>query len=74
MDVSLEQAIEIHARVLMHRLECEAPAKARERAADLQRVGDKEGHDVWLSVASAAERLLSEGGMALRPAKSELRQ
>ncbi len=74
MDISLEQAIEIHARVLMHRLDCEAPAKARERAADLQRVGDKEGRNVWLSVADAAERLLGEGRTPPRSAKTELIQ
>lgn len=60
MNISLEQAIEIHARVLMHRLDEEAPAKARERAEDMLRAGDNEGRDVWLLVATVAERLLNE--------------
>ncbi|HEY8262459.1 MAG TPA: hypothetical protein VIG55_14705 [Methylosinus sp.] len=60
MEISLEQAVEIHARVLTHRLDREAPAKARERALGLQRAGDDEGHGVWLQVAETAERLLGE--------------
>lgn len=74
MDVSLEQAIEIHARVLMHRLDYEAPARARERAADLQRAGDSEGRNVWLLVAEVAERLLGEGDRGSYSAKIELNQ
>ncbi|ATQ66625.1 MULTISPECIES: hypothetical protein [Methylosinus] len=58
MEISLEQAVEIHARVLTHRLAGKAPSKARERALDLQRAGDDEGHEVWLKVADSAERLL----------------
>jgi hypothetical protein len=58
MEISLEEAVEIHARVLTHRLDGEAPAKARERAFDLQQVGDAEGRDVWMRVAAEAERLL----------------
>lgn len=72
MDISLEQAVEIHARVLAHRLDSEAPAKARERAVDLQRVGDDEGHSVWLWVADTAERLLDEA--ATQSAKTPLNQ
>jgi hypothetical protein len=60
MEISLDEAVEIHARVLTHRLDREAPAKARERALDLQHVGDDEGHGVWLQVAETAERLLGD--------------
>jgi hypothetical protein len=60
MEISLEQAVEIHARVLTHRLDREAPAKARERALGLRRAGDDEGHGVWLQVAETAERLLGD--------------
>jgi hypothetical protein len=62
MDVSLEQAVEIHARVLTHRLDRDAPAKARERALDLRHAGDDEGHDIWQRVADIAERLLDDEG------------
>ncbi|MBY6240152.1 hypothetical protein [Methylosinus sp. Sm6] len=68
MEVSLDQAVEIHARVLTHRLAREAPAKAREHAMDLQRAGDDEGHEVWLKVAHTAERLL--GGEAASTAEA----
>ena len=60
MDISLDQAIEIHAEVLRRRHEREAPARARERAIALQYVGDHDGHAVWLKVADRAERLLSK--------------
>lgn len=60
MEISLEQAVEIHARVLTHRLDREAPAKARERALDLRFAGDEEGHGVWVRVAETAERMLDE--------------
>ena len=58
MNISLDQAIEIHARVLMHRLNNKAPFCARRRAVALRQLGDEEGHTVWLSVAKTAERLL----------------
>jgi hypothetical protein len=61
MNVSLEQAIEIHARALSRRLKSDAPANARERAAQLKEKGDHEGHLVWLNVAETSERLLSAG-------------
>ena len=58
MNISLDQAIEIHARVLMHRLNNKAPFCARRRAVALRELGDNEGYAVWLSVAKIAERLL----------------
>ncbi|MBU3886982.1 hypothetical protein FM996_12645 [Methylosinus sporium] len=60
MEISLEQAVEIHARALTHRLLGEAPSNARERATDFQKTGDSEGCVVWLRVAECAERLLRE--------------
>jgi len=60
MEISLDQAVEIHARALTRRLQGDAPFNARERAADLERVGDNEGHGVWIRVAETAERLLGE--------------
>jgi len=61
MNVSLEEAIEIHARALSRRLKSDAPANARERAELLRDKGDHEGHGIWLSVAEASERLLCQG-------------
>jgi hypothetical protein len=52
--VSLEQAIEIHAKALVSRHKHAAPVKAREHACLLKANGDHEGHDVWLRVAKAA--------------------
>jgi hypothetical protein len=60
MNVSLEQAIEIYAEVLKRRHKRHAPRIAREHATSLNYFKDHEGHDVWLRVAEAAERLLEE--------------
>ncbi len=60
MQISFEEALEIHARALTRRLGDKAPIDARQRAVDLKEAGDHEGHAVWLSVAETAERLLSE--------------
>jgi len=68
MEVSLDQAVEIHARALTRRLHGEAPVNARERAVDFQRAGDNEGHGVWMRVADTAERLLGEKSRAAEPA------
>ncbi len=53
-------SIEIHARVLKHRLDKEAPTYARQRALAFQNVGDSQGYTVWLLVAATAERLLED--------------
>jgi hypothetical protein len=60
MDVSLEQAIEIHAKVLKFRHKHLAPRIAREHARDLKYWNDHDGHDVWLRVADVAESLLKD--------------
>jgi len=60
MNISLDQAIEIYARVLMRRLNNKAPFCARRQAVALRQLGDDKGHAVWLSVAKTAERLLME--------------
>ena len=62
MNVSLEQAIEIHAKVLKHRHKHQAPRVAREQAKMLKTWSDHEGQDVWLRVAEIAEALLKETG------------
>ena len=60
MNVSLNQAIEIHAKVLAHRFGDRAPLLAQEKAHHCSASGDDEGHAVWLRVAAVAEMLLKE--------------
>ena len=50
MRVTLDQAIEIHAKTLKYRFGRRAPALANEKA-------NCEGHGVWRRVAAAAEAL-----------------
>ncbi len=61
MEVSLEQAIEIHARALNRRNGRSAPRKALEIANSYRAQGDHEGHRVWLRVGEIAEDLLKAG-------------
>jgi hypothetical protein len=58
--VSLEQAIEIHARALRYRFGKRAPLLARDKANRCFAIGDREGRVVWRRVAVAAEALLRE--------------
>ena len=60
MNISLDQAIEIHAEVLRRQHNRRAPDWAREWAVEMKSLGDHEGHAVWLRVAECAELLLSE--------------
>lgn len=60
MEISLEQAIEIHARALKKRHKHRAPQAAREHAETLRYANDHDGYAVWLSVAEVADRLLRE--------------
>ena len=60
MEVSLEQAIEIHARVLRRIHGQGAPFDARRRADQLAAAGDASGYQVWLDVAQAAEKLIDQ--------------
>jgi hypothetical protein len=55
MNVSLDQAIEIHAKVLRHRFGDQAPMLAQEKAGHCSASGDPEGEIVWLRVAAVAE-------------------
>ena len=59
MNVSLDQAIEIHAKALFRRRRANAPRWARDQAHRCQAVGDHEGHVVWLKVAATADTLLN---------------
>jgi hypothetical protein len=60
MNVSLDQASEIHAKVLRHRFGDRAPLLAYEKAADLSASGDQGGETVWLRVAAVAKTLLNK--------------
>ena len=53
MEVTLEQAIEIHARVLIKEFGSRAESIAIKNADDCGSGGDQEGFDVWMRVASA---------------------
>jgi hypothetical protein len=57
MNVSLTQAIEIHAKVLKYRFGNRAALLAEERALDCAAQGDDEGRAVWLRVAAVAGML-----------------
>jgi len=57
MEISLQQAIEIHAKALRAHRGPHAPSVARHRARQLADAGDHEGHEVWQKVAAVAETL-----------------
>ena len=59
MNVSLEQAIGIHARALASRAGKKSPTLARLRAQDLMNKGDLEGFRVWTLVSEQAAQLLA---------------
>ncbi len=59
MNVSLDQAIEMHAKALKHRNGRQAPHRARENARRCMESGDSEGQDVWLRVAATVDQLLT---------------
>jgi hypothetical protein len=66
MNVSLTQAIEIHARALKHRFGNRAGLMAQEKAHHCAARGDDEGHAVWQRVAVVAE-MLPEVKVNVRP-------
>ncbi len=57
MNVSLDQAIEIHARALKYRFSNRAALVAEEKAHHCAARGDDEGHVVWQRVATVAGTL-----------------
>ena len=57
MNVSLHQAIEIHARALKYRFGDRAALLAEEKAHQCAARGDAEGSAVWLQVAAVAGTL-----------------
>ena len=54
MNVTLDQAIEIHAKALKHRFGSRASRLAQEKAHNCAARGDDEGRAVWLRVAAVA--------------------
>ena len=57
MNVSLTEAIEIHAKALKHRFGNRAALLAEEKADHCAAEGDDEGYAVWRRVASVTEKL-----------------
>ena len=57
MDVSLNQAIDTHARVLKYWYGEKAPQKARARALECGTLGDFDGLQAWARVARLCEAL-----------------
>ena len=55
MQISLDQAIEIHARVLKYWHRDRSPQEARARALDCATAGDFEGFQAWAKVARLCE-------------------
>ena len=60
MNISLEQAIEIHAKALRVSHGRKAEHYARERAQSCQRHGDAEGDQVWNQVAEIVVQIERE--------------
>ncbi|MGA9824056.1 MAG: hypothetical protein WBQ53_04300 [Methylocystis sp.] len=69
MDISLDEAIHIHARALKGRAGGNSPMLARLRAGDLRDKGDLEGFRVWTRVGEQAELLLAAQSRAEREEK-----
>jgi len=57
MEVSLDQAIDIHARVLKYWYGDRVPHEARIKALECGTVGDFEGLQAWAKVAKTCEAL-----------------
>ena len=68
MDISLNEAIHMHARALKGRAGKKSPMLARLRAGDLKDRGDHEGFRVWTLVGEQAELLLAAQSRAERDA------
>jgi hypothetical protein len=59
LNVSLDQAIDIHAKALTYRFGRSAPHRARLRGRECSVKGDREGQVVWEKVAAVAEQFLT---------------
>lgn len=61
MMISLDQAIEIHAKVLLYRSGQRAGKRAKDTALSCKNRGDLWGHDVWMKVASTIDQIKKTG-------------
>lgn len=66
MIVSLDQAIEIHAKVLIYRAGASARKRAKDAALSCKSRGDNGGHEVWTKVASTIDELNRKPSMDSR--------
>ena len=57
--ITLDQAIEIHARLLIYRAGSVAVRRAQDSALSCKARGDLFGHEVWMKVAETIEDLKS---------------
>jgi hypothetical protein len=73
MDISLDEAIHMHARALKGRAGKKSPMLARIRAGDLKEKGDHEGFRVWTQVGEQAEMLLAAQSRAEQEALEKAR-
>ena len=64
MDVSLEQALEIHGRALKHRKGAAGAVIAEEQAYRCKAKGDHEGFEVWLRVSETVVKLQRDADAA----------
>lgn len=66
MIVSLDQAIEIHAKVLIYRAGASARKQALDAALSCKSRSDNWGHEVWIKVASTIDELNKKPSMDSR--------
>jgi len=66
MNISLEQAIEIHAKALRVSHGRKAEDYARERAAACKRQDDHEGDQVWIKVAETVVAIERDINLPIR--------
>jgi hypothetical protein len=62
MQISLNEAIDIHVKVLKKRHGKAAIISSRQWAANCRALGDFEGEQVWLRVVAAIQQLFDEDG------------
>jgi hypothetical protein len=64
MNLTLDDAIVIHGKVLVAKHKKAAPQNARTYALARKQIGDHDGHEIWLRVAVVAEQLVQHAEMA----------
>ncbi len=61
MNITLDEAVEIYAKVLRHRYGPKAENYARERAASFKQRDDREGDQIWSQVADLVVQIEKHG-------------